>query len=266
MPKIPAGAIEISYETYGDGEPLLLIMGLGLPGAAWLGSLPFLTQFKCIYFDNRGTGNSDKPEGPYTIPQLADDARNLLDSLGVQKAKVYGFSMGGMIAQELTLRHPAQVQKLVLGCTTPGGPLATRAADEVTQKLMEGLSLQTVDQDAAADVIVRLSVPADFKVDEALKAGFAAMLKMAPPPEPQIIEKTLAGVVEFNAYHRLSEIRCPVMIVHGDKDILIPSENAALIKSKIPDAELFIVPNAGHYYEAADPAGINQRIATWLKS
>ena len=85
---------------------LLLIMGLGLPGAAWLASLPFLTQFKCIYFDNRGTGNSDKPEGPYTIPQLADDAGNLLDSFGIHKAKVYGFSMGGMIAQELTLRHP----------------------------------------------------------------------------------------------------------------------------------------------------------------
>ena len=263
MPKIQAGAIEISYETYGDGEPLLLIMGLGLPGAAWLASLPFLTQFKCIYFDNRGTGNSDKPEGPYTIPQLADDAGNLLDSLGIHKAKVYGFSMGGMIAQELTLRHPAQVQKLVLGCTTPGGPLALIKS---LKELVAALSLQTVDQDAAAGAILQLSVPADFKVDDDQKAGFAAVLKMAPPPEPRIIEKTLAGVLEFNVYNRLSEIKCPVMVVHGDKDILIPFENAALIKSKIPDAELFIVPNAGHYYEASDPAGINQRIATWLKS
>ena len=73
MPKIQAGTIEISYETYGDGEPLLLIMGLGLPGGMARQSA-FLTQFKCIYFDNRGTGNSEKPEGPYTIPQLADHA------------------------------------------------------------------------------------------------------------------------------------------------------------------------------------------------
>ncbi|MBV8453682.1 MAG: alpha/beta fold hydrolase [Deltaproteobacteria bacterium] len=262
MPKIQAGSIEIAYETYGNGETLLLIMGLGLPGTAWIGRLPFLTQFKCVYFDNRGTGNSDGPEGPYTIPQLADDASNLLDSLGIEKAKVYGFSMGGMIAQELALRHPAQVQKLVLGCTTPGGPHAVLTN---TKKILEALSLQTVDQDGAADAILRLSVPPSFKVDEELKAGFAAVLKMAPPPQPQIIEKTLAGVLAFNAYDRLDEIKCPVMIVHGDMDILIPSENAALIKSKIPHAELFIVPNAGHYYEAADSAGINQRIARWLK-
>ena len=83
-----------------------------------------------------------------------------------------------------------------------------------------------------ADAILQLSVPARSKVDDDQKAGFAAVLKMAPPPEPQIIEKTLAGVLDFNAYHRLSEIRCPVMIVHGDKDILIPSENAALIRAK----------------------------------
>jgi pimeloyl-ACP methyl ester carboxylesterase len=222
MPRIRAGSIEIAYETHGDGDPLLLIMGMGLPGAAWSGTLPFLTEFNCIYFDNRGIGNSDRQEGPYTIPQLADDASNLLDSLEIQRAKVYGFSMGGMIAQELTLRHPAQVQKLVLGCTTPGGPRATVTN---TQEILEALSMQAADQDAAADLILRLSVPASVTVPEDMKTGFAAMLKMLPPPEPRIIEKTFAGVLEFNAYDRLSEIKCPVMIVHGDADILFPSDN-----------------------------------------
>jgi len=123
MPKIQAGAIGISYETYGDGEPLLLIMGFGAPGAAWLPILPLLPGFKCVYFDNRGTGNSDQPADNYTIPQMAEDASNLLKALGIDRAKVFGVSMGGMIAQELTLRHPEQVERLVLGCTTPGVPM-----------------------------------------------------------------------------------------------------------------------------------------------
>jgi hypothetical protein len=150
MPKIQASTIEISYQTYGDGEPLLLIMGLGLPGAAWLASLPFLTQFKCIYFDNRGTGNSDKPEAPYTFPQLTDDAGNLLDSLGIHKAKdrsgvdVTSFRSGSKAGARW---HDAV-----------GGPLALMKS---LKELVAALSLQTVDQDAAADAILQLSVPAD---------------------------------------------------------------------------------------------------------
>jgi pimeloyl-ACP methyl ester carboxylesterase len=121
MPRIAAGDMQINYESYGQGEPLLLIMGFGLPGIAWLPALPFLSGFRCIYFDNRGTGNSDKPEKPYTIAEMADDASNLLTTLGIARTKVYGISMGGMIAQELILRHPGQVERAVLGCTMAGG-------------------------------------------------------------------------------------------------------------------------------------------------
>ena len=117
MPSVKAGNINLNYDTYGDGEPLLLIMGFGMSGAGWIPSLPFFNGFKSIYFDNRGTGLSDKPEGIYTVEAMADDASNLLRALGIAKAKVFGVSMGGMIAQELTLRHPEQVTKVVLGCT-----------------------------------------------------------------------------------------------------------------------------------------------------
>jgi 3-oxoadipate enol-lactonase len=88
MPLIAAGDIQINYETYGQGEPLLLIMGFGLPGIAWLPVLPFLAGFRCIYYDNRGTGNSEKPERPYRIAEMADDASNLLAALGIGKAKI----------------------------------------------------------------------------------------------------------------------------------------------------------------------------------
>ena len=125
MPRIKAGSLNINYETFGDGEPLLLIMGFGMPGRAWLPRIPRFNGFKVIIYDNRGTGDSDKPDQPvYAIADMADDASALLRALNIPRVKICGFSMGGMIAQELALRHPDQVIKAVFGCTVAGGPTA----------------------------------------------------------------------------------------------------------------------------------------------
>lgn len=266
MPKIQAGSINLNYDTYGEGEPLLLIMGFGMPGIAWLPSLPMLPGFKCIYFDNRGTGMSDKPEGTYTVEQMADDASNLLKALSIEKAKVFGVSMGGMIAQELTLRHPEQVAKVVLGCTTPGGPNAKMAAPEVVTKLVEGTKLMASNPEQGLDIILPLLYPEEFaKAHPEIKQLMLAGMKMMPPTPTDSVDRTVAGIMTFSAYDRLGQIKCPVLIVHGDKDLLIPIENAQLLKSRIPQAEVFMIPNAGHAFQAADPIGIHQRIVQFLK-
>jgi pimeloyl-ACP methyl ester carboxylesterase len=267
MPRIAAGKVQINYDSYGQGDPLLLIMGFGLPGIAWLPVLPFLAGFRCIYFDNRGTGNSDKPEGPYTIAQMADDASNLLVALGIDKARVYGVSMGGMIAQELVLRHPEQVEKVVLGCTMPGGVAAVRASEETYQKMGEGFVTMAANAEKALDIIMPLLFPPEFIAKHPeLKPMMLAGFKMARPTPPDAIEWTSAAIVEFDAYDRLAQIKCPVMIVHGQQDVLVPAENASLIKRRIPHAEVFMIPEAGHSYAAADPVGIHARIVNWLKS
>jgi 3-oxoadipate enol-lactonase len=181
MPRITAGDIQINYDTYGQGEPLLLIMGFGLPGIAWLPVLPFLSGFRCIYFDNRGTGNSDKPASPYTIPEMADDASNLLTALEIRGAKVYGVSMGGMIAQELVLRHPEQVEKVVLGCTMPGGSAAARASDEVYEKLREAFLAMLANPEQALDEMMPLLFPVEFIAQHPeLKSMMLAGFKMGP--------------------------------------------------------------------------------------
>src|SRR5262245_44842267 len=140
MPHATIDGVKINYNEAGEGEPLLLIMGYGMPGDAWLGSLPFLHGFRAIYFDNRGTGRSDKPAGPYTVVQMADDAAGLLDHLGIGSAHVYGVSMGGMIAQELALRHPGKVRSLVLGCTLCGGEQSRMAEPEIIEQLVDVVS------------------------------------------------------------------------------------------------------------------------------
>jgi pimeloyl-ACP methyl ester carboxylesterase len=267
MPLVKAGNINLSYETFGEGEPLLLIMGFGMPGAAWLPSLPFLSGFKSIYFDNRGTGLSDKPEGIYTVEAMADDASNLLRALGIEKAKVFGVSMGGMIAQELTLRHAEQVSKVVLGCTMAGGPTAKMASSEIVEQLMTAQKMMPSDPEKAFDLLLPVLMPAEFvAAHPEIKQMMVAGARMMPPTPPATADRALAGIQQFNAYDRLGQIKCPVLIVHGDKDVLVPPENANLIKSKIPQAEMYIIPGAGHGFQAVDPVGIHLKIANWLRN
>jgi pimeloyl-ACP methyl ester carboxylesterase len=267
MPLIKAGNINLNYDTFGDGEPLLLIMGFGMSGAGWLPSLPFFSGFKSIYFDNRGTGLSDKPEGIYTVETMADDASNLLRALGIAKAKVFGVSMGGMIAQELTLRHPEQVSKVVLGCTMAGGPTAKMAAPEILERLMTANKIMATDPDKGFDILLPAIMPPEFVAQHPeIKQMMVAGLKMVPPTPAETADRAMAGIQQFNAYDRLGQIKCPVLIVHGDKDVLVLPENANLIKSKIPQAELYVIPGAGHAFQAADPVGIHQKIVEWLRN
>ena len=267
MPLIKAGDINLSYDTYGDGEPLLLIMGFGMAGAGWIPSLPFFKGFKCIYFDNRGTGFSDKPDGIYTVEQMADDAGNLLRALRIAKTKVFGVSMGGMIAQELTLRHPDQVSKVVLGCTMAGGPTAKMASPEILERLMMANKIMATDPDKGFDLLLPAIMPPEFVAEHPeIKQMMLAGAKMIPPTPPETADRAFAGIQQFNSYDRLGQIKCPVLIVQGDKDVLVLPENAQIIRSKIPQAELYMIPGAGHAFQAADPVGIHNRIAQWLRN
>lgn len=268
MPKVRVGSININYGIFGEGDPLLLIMGFGLPGAAWMPWLSLMPGFQCIYFDNRGTGESDRPEGgPYTVAEMAEDASGLLTALGIASADVFGISMGGMIAMELALRHPLQVKKLVLGCTTAGGPTAKVAPPEVMQQMLAAHAMMASDMAQAVETIMPLLYPPEFiAAHPELKqmAMLAAGTMTATPPET--IERTAAGLQSFDAYDRLDRIKCPVLIMHGDRDVVVPPENAEIIHSRLPQAEVVMIPDAGHAFQAANPPGIHQRIVEWLKS
>ncbi|MGH7907056.1 MAG: alpha/beta fold hydrolase [Candidatus Binataceae bacterium] len=267
MPKIQAGAIQLHYDTFGDGEPLLLIMGFGMPGVAWMPVLPLLSGFNSIYYDNRGVGNSDRPEGAYTIHGMADDASALLNALGIAKAKVYGISMGGMMAQELVLRHPEQVVKLVLGCSSAGGAIAKMAPFDVLEKLISGVKRMASAPAEALDTLIALLYPPEFvAAHPEIKGLMLAGLAMVPATPPETADRTVAGLLQFNAYDLLPQVKCPVLIVHGEKDVVIPPENAVIIKSQIPQAEVVMIPNAGHGYWVSDPVAIHQKIVAWLKS
>ncbi|MCK6555379.1 alpha/beta hydrolase [Candidatus Binatia bacterium] len=267
MPQAKVNGITINYNEVGSGDPLLLVMGFGMPGEAWLGSLPFLGGFRAIYFDNRGTGQSDKPEGPYTIEQMADDAAGLLRHLGISRAHVYGVSMGGMIAQELVLRHAALVRSVVLGCTMCGGAFAKLGDPAVLDELIDVVA-NMGKPDPAAWVERQLPLlfpPAWVEANPAIRDLLLTAVTMMPPTPPQTAQNAMAGMFGWSTYDRLPEIAAPALIVHGDADVLIPVENAHILKERIPGAELYIVPGAGHGYPAQDPVGVHAVVTEFLR-
>jgi pimeloyl-ACP methyl ester carboxylesterase len=259
--------ISVNYNIIGEGDPLLLIMGYGMPGDAWLGSVPFLQGFRAIYYDNRGTGQSDKPGGPYTITQMALDAAALLDHLGIDRAHVYGVSMGGMIAQELTLQRPTKVRSLVLGCTMCGGEHATMGEPQVIETLIDTITnMGKLEPTAFVDLQLPLIFPKPFiEANPGIRDMMIMMAPMLPPTPPETAQYAMAGLFGWSTWDRLPSITAPTLIVHGDEDVIIPVANAYTLAERIPGAKLHVVHGAGHGYPAQDPVAVHQVVTDFLR-
>lgn len=246
MPKIKVGDVNLHYDIHGVGEPLLMIMGLGASSAAWDPELveDLARDFRVITFDNRGTGQSDKPDEPYSIAMFADDAAGVLDGLKIPRAHIFGVSMGGMIAQEFALRHPSRTAALVLGCTTPGGKHAVPPP-------AESLKVLTAPRvGVAPEEIIRrgwpLSLSAGYIKEHRaeLEARIPSFLKHPTPPFA--FQRQLEGTYTLNTWARLGQIKAPALVITGADDVLIPARNSELLAEQIPGAKLKLLANAGH--------------------
>ena len=217
-------------------------MGLGYPAVMWFRTRPtFSKEFRTIGIDNRGVGHSDMPPGPYSIPMMATDACAVLDAAGIETAHVYGVSMGGMIAQEFALQYPERVRSLVLGCTSAGGPNAVRAEADVFEFLTDPQQSREDALEAGIPFIYDASTPRSL-IDE----DIAVRNNWLPKPAAYFAQ--LEGIIAWEAYSRLPEIRKPTLVIHGLNDRLVPSANAKLIADRIEGSELKVLPDAGHIY------------------
>lgn len=248
----------IYWDEQGQGEPLLLIMGLGYPSYLWHRMRPVLAQrYRTIVLDNRGSGQSDAPSGPYAIAVMAADAAAVLDAAGVEDAHVFGLSMGGMIAQEFALRYPQRVRSLLLGCTAAGGPNAVRAEKHITEVLMaRNMSLEE------AALIMRQYVYDAGTPPERIEEDMVIRRKWFPRPEAYAAQ--LQGIFAWESYSRLHQIAAPTLVIHGGSDQLVPPGNAELIAARIPGARLVIIPQASHIFITDQPELSRQAITKFL--
>lgn len=234
-------------------------MGLGYAHQMWFRTRPSLdARFATIAFDNRGVGMSDVPPGPYPIAQMAADAAAVLSAAGVDRAHVYGVSMGGMIAQQFALDFPDRVNKLILGCTASGGPNAVRAKDEVVKVLMERATM-TPDEGAEAMVpyIYDASTPR-ARIDEDLA------IRRSVYPTNEGYTAQVQGILAWSCCDRLGEIKAPTLVIHGETDELVPAGNGRLIAERIPNAQLVMIPHASHIYSTDQPEIAHQAILKFL--
>ncbi len=257
------GDINIEYYIEGEGPPLLMIMGMGGQASSW--GEPFLERlrprFKTIRFSNRGTGLSDKPTTELSIRIMADDAAGLMAELGIERAHVMGISMGGMIAQELVLNHPERVQGLVLGCTNCGPGRGIPAPQETIAKFGQIASLPVEER------IRRfwgITITPEFEESGKEFLDRIIAIAMETPTPMETFGRQFAAAMAFDTYERLPQIKAPTLIIHGDRDFLVPVGNADVLHSQISGSQVRIVPGVGHCFFWEKPDASADAIVEFL--
>lgn len=269
MPLVKTNGINLHYEERGSGispdqTSLLLIMGITAPGSVWNVHLAdWQHHFRCIIGDNRGVGQSDKPTGPYTTEQMADDYAGLLDAIGVEKVKVVGCSMGSTIAQQLAIRHPEKVESLVLMC-----PWARcdHYAKSLFQHIMNAKARFTPEE---FSLYIQLLIFSKSSWDNAEKHEELAVGRKrdAANPFPQPLhglEGQAAACIQHNALSDLYKIHQPTLVIGGREDIFTPVWMAQEVAKAIPESELFLYEKLGHAFHFENTPDFNQRVRNWL--
>jgi pimeloyl-ACP methyl ester carboxylesterase len=250
--------VNIKWEEHGEGEPLLLIQGLGYARWGWDPVVPGLAErYRVVAFDNRGIGESDKPEGPYTTRQMAGDALQVLDEAGIDRAHVLGASLGGMIAQEVAVAAPKRVQKLVLCCTTPGGAETVPMPDVTVQLFAEAATLEPA-------VALRRFV--ENALGSHPPAGLADELyrrRIEDPPDQAGWQAQAAAGMTFAGAE--AEISAATLIVTGTDDNVVDQRNSEVLRRRIPGARVERFPGAGHLFFWEQPAEFVRIVMEFLK-
>ncbi|MEV6171543.1 alpha/beta fold hydrolase [Streptomyces sp. NPDC051954] len=232
--------VGIAYQVQGEcAAPLVLLAGQANNHHWWDGVRDdFHADRSTITLDYRGTGESDKPDEPYSTELFALDVIAVLDDLGVDRADVYGTSMGGRVAQQLAARHPDRVRALVLGCTSPGGPHAVERTNDVRRSLVQ------TQPGAARQALLELMYTPAW-----LAANPGPYQTLGDPNMPAHAQRRhLAASNGHDAWQLLPSISAPTLVVHGTDDLLNPAANAHLLADRIPGARQHMIPGARHAY------------------
>ncbi|MCM8543124.1 MAG: alpha/beta hydrolase [Lentisphaeraceae bacterium] len=262
MPIMECNGINIAYEERGSGDPLILIMGLSARGLFWEEHVKeYEKHFRCIIVDNRGAGDSDKPEGSYTTEMMADDIAALIKGLNLGKVHVNGISMGGAIGQHLAIKYPELVRSLVL--------VSTWAK-------CDGYALQVFDH---FKDMRKTATPHDFMkllqlwifappffLSAENRDNLAEGCKDAPEhymPLHAFLAQSDACMTH-DTLATVSQIKCPTLITIGDEDIFTPMKFSVQLNELIEGSEMLVLPGTGHAHHWEDLETFNTKTAQFM--
>jgi 3-oxoadipate enol-lactonase len=264
MPTAHNGDVALSYDREGpeDAPTVTFVEGLGYGKWMWqFQREPLAESYDTIVFDNRGTGDSDCPAGPYTIAEMAGDLAAVLDDAGVESAHVVGASMGGMIAQRFALDH-GRADSLALLCTSHGGENAVPVPPETQAYMFD------VPEDADEREEIR------YKMTPAVSEGFAeehpGLLedivdwRLASDASEAGRNAQAAAVQAFDSSEELDELSLPTLILHGTADEVLPVENAHALQERLPHADLELFEGGPHLFFVEQADAVTDRLREFL--
>jgi 3-oxoadipate enol-lactonase len=250
--------LKLRYEIRGSGEPVALIMGFSGSGRGWGEAFLKLMEarFKIFVIDNRGTGESDKPDAEFTLADMAADIAAVLDHAKTPRAHIFGISMGGMIAQEFALAHPERTRGLVLGCTNCGASHSVPADPAAIANLIPAPGIDPIEQARRAfSVACGKAFLNSAAGQEILSQAIAEMGNYPITPMHTFMRQGQA-IGGFDSFARLGQIKSPTLIIHGDDDSIVPYPNAEVLQGAIAGSKKHTLKAAGHmfFWEVPDEA------------
>ncbi len=256
--KIKTNGIETNYVIEGEGPWLAMSHSLACNLSMWDGQAKLLSsKFKVLRYDTRGHGASSAPPGPYTLDELADDAKALLDALGIKRAHWVGLSMGGMIGETFALKYPGVFQSMVLADTTSRRPPNAEqmwgervqlAQEQGMDALVEGTLgrwFTELYRQTRKDVMARIG--ADIR--DTPVAGFVGCCQ---------------AISKIDVLDRLKEIDCPTLVIVGEHDHGTPPEMARQIQANLRGSKLVVIPSAAHLSNVEQPQAFNDALVSFL--
>ncbi|WP_135851855.1 alpha/beta fold hydrolase [Halorussus salinus] len=252
-----------SEDREGDAETVVLVEGLGYGRWMWRWQRDRLAEegYRVVVWDNRGTGDSDEPDGPYTVAQMASDLEAVLDAADAERAHVVGASMGGMIAQQYALDYD-RAESLVLLCTSPGGDDAIPTPEE-TQARMFGVPEEADERETIRYKMEPAMTDEFWEANDDLVADIVDW-RLAGDASDAGREAQAAAVAQFDASDRLDQIDAPTLVAHGTADRVLPVGNADLLDGGLPNARLAIFEEGSHLFFIEQAEDVNDRLAEFL--
>lgn len=244
MPFQTANQIKIYYEQHGSGDDLILIGGLTSDHNVWKSVVRLLEpHFRVLIFDNRGAGETDAPDYPYTLEMMAQDTLQLMDALKIKRAHILGHSMGGGIAQQIAVSAPERIHKLILACTTA----KFSARTNMIFNMRETLENLKMNKSFLAEYVMPFLFSESFLSNAVMVKGFIQWAEHNPHPQSAAgYRHQLHASSQRDFTNELKKINAETLVITGEEDIIAVSQQTYLLSQLIKNSVLEIIPECAH--------------------